>query len=298
MGYEQDDKDRVEHLWTRLSPEAVAACEREILRLGGEALKLCLTFPEPLLFARTRHWLVDIALRMPRDEALPVLLEALSHPAWQIYQIARDAIAKLGVEVKDALVANLRKGTVPGGRIQTLWCLHRLADPFGPLALGDRSLVAPIAEVAASDPAPEVRAYAVTALSRSEAGEAGDVIAKALEDASEEVRLAAMRAAGRLRLRACVPALLKMLDHDDAEVRADVVYALDRIGDVSAAPAVRERLTDESFYVRWAAVGALESLWEDANVGALEAAARDENPVVAKAAAETLARRSSTRSSG
>jgi HEAT repeat protein len=291
MGYNQEAKEAIDRLRPRLSPEVVEACAAEIARLGPEALKLCLTFPEPLIFAATRHWIVSIALRMPREEAVPVLLEALAHPDWRIFQIARDALAKLGTEVKDELVRNLESCRVPGGRIQTLYCLHFLADPYGPLAIGDQSLIGPIAKVAESDGSPEVRAYAIDVLSRSEAHDAEPTIAKALEDEDESVRLAAMRAAGRLRLKACVPALVQMVDHDDAEVRADVLYALDRIGDVSAAAAARERLKDESFYVRWSAVGALESLWEDANAAALEAAANDAHHVVAAAARDVLDRR-------
>ena len=295
MSYRQQAKDAMDRLRPHLSPETVEACASEIVRLGPEALKLCLSFPEPLVFPATRHWIVSVALRMPRDQAVPVLLEALAHPDWRIFQIARDALSKLGTEVTDALVTHLDACTVPGGRMQTLYCLHRLADPFGPLAVGDMTLIEPIAEVAASDPSPEVRACAVTVLSRSEAYEAAEVIVRALEDPDETVRLAAMNAAGRLRLKPAAERIVRMLDHDDAEVRADVLYALDRIGDVSVAPAVRDCLSDESFYVRWAAVGALESLWEDANVVALEAAARDENTVVAVAALETLARKTPKR---
>ena len=291
MGYDQEAKEAIDRLHAKLSPEAVEACAEEIIRLGPEALRLCMTFPEVLLFPATRHWIVSVALRMPREQALPVLLEALAHPDWRIFQIARDTIAKMGAEVKDALVEYLQTCPVPGGRVQTLYCLHRLADPFGPLAVGDRSLIAPIAKVAESDESPEVRAHAITVLSRSEADQAGDTVIGALDDDCEDVRLAAMKAAGRLALKDTVPALLRMLDHDEAEVRADVVWALDRIGDVGAASALRDCLGDEDFYVRWAAARALENLWENENVPALEAAAHDENTIVAVAALETLARK-------
>jgi len=291
MGYDQDAKNAMDRLHSKLSPEAVEACAAEIIRLGPEALKLCLTFPEPLVFPATRHWIVSVALRMKQEDALPVLLEALAHPDWRIFQIARDALTKLGPEVKDSLVQNLKTSEVPGGRIQTLYCLHRLADPFGPLAVGDGTLIAPIAEVAAEDESPEVRVMAVRVLSWSEAHGAADTIVRALADPSEAVRLEAARAAGRLRLRDAVTGLIAMLDHADPEVRADVLYALDRIGDTSAAPVARDRLTDDDWYVRWTAAKALENLWEDANAGALEAAVDDDNPIVAIAAIETLARK-------
>jgi len=291
MGYDQDAKDAMDRLRPRLSPETVEACAQEIIRLGPEALKLCLSFPDPLVFAATRHWIVSVALRMPRDEAVPVLLEALAHPDWRIFQIARDALAKLGTEVRDALVSHLNTCTVPGGRIQTLYCLHRLADPFGPLAVGDLTLIDPIAKVAATDASAEVRAYAIAVLSRSEAYEAADVVVRALDDPDETVRLAAMNAAGRLRLKPATSTLVAMLGHDEAEVRADVLYALDRIGEISAAPAARACLKDGDPYVRWAAVGTLETLWETENVRPLQAAVRDENTVVAVAALETLARK-------
>ena len=291
MGYEREHKELVEKLWLRLSPEVASACEEEIVRLGPEALKLALTFPEPLLFPPTRRWLARLALRMPQKDVMPVLLEALAHPDWRIYQVARDAISKMGTDARDALVENLETCPSKDGRIQTLYCLHHLADPFGPQAVGDESLIAPIAKVAASDESADVRAYAITVLSRSEASEAADVIAAALDDTSEAVRLAAVAASARLGLKEAISALISMLSHTESEVRADVVRALDRIGDVSAAAVVRERLTDDNWYVRWAAVGALENLWEDDNAAALEAAADDENTVVAVAAREVLDRR-------
>ncbi len=289
--YNQDAKNAMDRLHSKLSPEVVEACAREIIRLGPEAFKLLVTFPEPLVFPATRHWIVSVALRMKREDVVPILLEALAHPDWRIFQIARDAIAKMGTEVTSDLVANLKRCTVPGGRIHTLYCLHRLADPFGPLAVGDKSLIARIAKVAGSDESAEVRAKAIEVLSRSEAHEAADTVVGALEDESEDVRLAGATAAGRLRLEKAVPSLIKMLTHEDAEVRADVVYSLDRIGDLAAAEAIRERLADDDWYVRWAAARALENLWEDENVAALESAARDENTLVAIAAIETLVRK-------
>jgi len=287
----EDAKQTLVRLHERLSREVAGTVADELVRLGPEALKLLLSFPEPLVLAASRHWIVAIALRMKREEAIPILLEGLSHPDWRIFQVARDTYAKMGTDGRDALVENLKSCDVVGGRKQTLYCLHRLADPFGPLAIGDRTLIAPIAEAAASDASEEVRAMAVEVLSRSEAHDAEDTIAGALEDASESVRLEAAKAAGRLGLKKAVGALVEMLDHTQAEVRADVIYSLDRIGEVKSASAVRGRLDDEDWYVRWAAAKALENLWEPENVAALKRAAEDKNPVVAVAAVETLARK-------
>ena len=287
--YNHEAKEAMERLHQRMSPELIERIAEEIIKLGAGALKLALTFPEVLIYPAMRRWLARVALRMNHDEVLPVLFEGRAHPDWRIFQIARHALVPMGAEITTELVENLKTCPAPAGRVQTLYCLHRRVDPFGPLEIGDKSLIAPIAEVAESDESAEVRACAITVLSRSEAAEASATIVKALDDDSEEVRLAAAVAAGRLRLTEAVPALVKMLSHADAEVRADVVNSLDRIGRISAAPAVRKCLTDGDWYVRWTAATALRSLWEPANVDALKKCASDEHEMVAIAAAETLA---------
>lgn len=289
--YDDNVKQQMVRLHEKLSPEVVKAIEDEVIRLGPEALQLCLTFPEPLIYARTRHWLKEIALKMDREAVLPVLFEALAHPDWRLFQIARDALTLMGTEVRDELVDFLEHCPVATGRVQALWCIHRLADPYSPLEVGDKTLI-PAIEKATKDESEHVRAMAVQVLSRSEAHESSKALVDALDDPSELVRRKAVDACGRLRLADAATPLLRFLDHEDPQARADAIRALDRIGDVSTAAAVRKIMKDADPYVRWSAATALENLWENANVQALREATKDEEPVVAVAALEILARKS------
>ncbi|MHC4715474.1 MAG: HEAT repeat domain-containing protein [Planctomycetota bacterium] len=289
VSYDDEAKQMMVRLHERLSPEVAAELAAEVIRLGPEALKLLLRFPEPLVYAAVRRWIAGVAAQMPRDQAVPVLIEALSHPDWRIYQIARDALSAMGTEVRDTLAENLSACPSPDGRGQTLWCLHRLADPLSPLGVGDGSLVPAIAAAAAEDESETVRAAAVEALSRCEAPDAEAAIVRALEDPSDAVRLSAARAAGRLRATGAVAGLVALLEHDDPDARADVIYALDRIGDPRAAGPVCQRLADPDWYVRWAAAGALGNLPSADNVGPLRQATADPHPLVAAAAQQALA---------
>ena len=220
-----------------------------------------------------------------------MLIDALAHPDWRIFEIARYSLARMGSSVKDALLANLTQCGKPRGRIETLWCLHQLADPFSPSGSGDASLLPHIEQAARSDDSDQVRAKAIEVLSRSEAFGAEDTIVGAIEDPSEHVRGQAVKAAGRLCLKKAIPFLIETLGHHDPEVRADVIYALDRIGEPCAAKSVRALLTDEDWYVRWCAAKALENLWEPENAAALESAANDSHRLVALAACEAAERR-------
>ncbi len=288
MGYNDDAKQIMVRLEEKVSPEFVETVTAEVLRLGPEVFKLLLAFPETLVYAGVRRWVVRTAMTMDRDAVVPMLLEGLSHTDWRIFEICRHALARMGGDVRDALVAHLPECATANGKIQNLWCLEQLADPFSPRGSGDPSLIPCIEEVARSDDSAEARAAAICTLSRCEAYGAEDTIVAALDDPAETVRLHAARAAGRLRLKSAVPCLVKMLEHEDAEVRADVVYALDRTGDPAAAPAVRALLDDDDWYVRWAAVAALGCLWTAENADVLEAACADPNRVVSVAAREAL----------
>jgi len=289
--YDEQAKQMMVRLAEKLPPGLGERLADEAARLGPEALRLLLRFPEPLVHAGFRRWVRTVALRMPREQAVGVLIDALAHPDWRIHEIARDGLLEIGPEAREALVKSLAECPSAGGRRQALWCLHRLAETLSPPGEGDASLIQHIERAARADPSEEVRSAAVVALSRCEGPDPAGAILAGLADPSERVRLEAAKAAGRCRLKGAVPRLVEMLAHDDAEVRGDVIYALDRTGDARAAPAVRARLADSDWYVRWAAVKALEGLWEPSNVAALRNALEDPHPLVAAAAAETLAAR-------
>ncbi len=290
MGYDEEAKQMMVRLQPRLDGKLVDDIGREVVRLGPEALELILSFPDiTSLYAGVRSWIAKRALEMELDGVLPILIKALSHPNWSINQIARDTLAQMGTDVKDALVENLASCKEPWGRHQTLLCLHRLSDPFGPMQIGDKSLIPYIENVARSDESEVVRGTAVEVLSRSEAFEAEKTIVKALGDSDEPVRRQAVKACLRLRLKKSVKPLIEMLGDAAPELRAEIIYTLDKIGDLGTAEAVRKHLTDKDWYVRWAAAKALENLWEEGNIEPLKHAAEDENQNVAVAAIETLA---------
>lgn len=289
MGYNDDAKQMMVRLQPNINGKLVEELEREIVRLGPEAFKLLITFPETLVYAGMRGWVAKIAMQMKRENVLPILFEALSHPDWRINQIAHRVFAMLGAEVKDLLVENLKKSENDWGRYQTILGLQRLADPFGPFSPGDKSLISHIENAAKSDESEVVRGIAIEVLSRSEAFEAEDTMVKALDDSDESVRRQAVKACRRLRLKKAVKPLIKMLEGSGPETRAEIIYTLDHIGDVKAAEAVRKMLAGSDWYVRWNAVKALENLWEEVNIEPLKRSAEDDNPNVAIAAAETLA---------
>ncbi|MFB3891400.1 MAG: HEAT repeat domain-containing protein [Phycisphaerae bacterium] len=295
----------ITQLHERMSPQVIEAIEREIVRLGPDALRVILFFPEALVHPPARRRLARLATEMDHAKVLPVLVEALSHPDWRIFQITADALALMGAEPRDALAANLRDCQSAVGRAHTLFCIHRLADPFHWLGIGDRTLV-PLIAGAAGDESAEVRATAVESLSKCEALAGRDeaqaeayarAVTAALDDADETVREQAVKACGRMFDARCgdalsrpaVDRLILMLPAVAGEARADAVRALERIGDIRAAGAVRAMLGDRDPYVRWSAAVALRRLWEMGNATALAAAVNDPDPVVAAAARETLA---------
>lgn len=276
------------HESRKITPALGEQIAQEIIRLGPEAFKLLVTWADPLVYAGLRRWVRSVALRMKREEVVPILLEAMSHPDFPVHETGMYTLWEMGTDVRDALVENLSKCEVPGGRIRTLWCLHRLADPYSSAGIGDKSVLPAMQAAAKSDPSEHVRGSAVEMLSRCEAASAEENVLAGLEDTSEHVRFHAAKSAGRMRLAKAVGAMVQMLDDKDPDVRADVVYALDQIGDAGAAKAVRKLLSDADWCVRWAAAKALENLWEDQNIEPLIQATADENSLVAVAALETL----------
>jgi len=287
MAYDDEAKQMMVRLADKLPAGLGDTLADQAAALGPEALTLLLRFPEPLVYAGIRRWVRKVARRMDPAGARPVLLAAMSRPDWRIFEIARDVLCDTALSARDELTALLAGGEHAGGRLQALYCLDRLADPL--TGAGEAGIVPHMARAAKTDPDEAVRAAAVVALTRCDPEGAGEALLAALADPAEAVRLQAAKAAGRLRLAPAGPMILPLLDHDDPDVRADAVYALDRIGDAAAAGPVADRLGDDDWYVRWSAAAALRRLWQDANVAALRRATEDSHPLVAAAAAETLA---------
>ena len=282
MGYDDEAKQMMVRLEEKLPTGLGDMLIEQIVPLGPEMLQLLIRFPESLVYAGVRRWVRKVARRFPREQALPIMIEALSHPDWRVFEIARDVVTWYGLDARDALIANLNDCPSPAGRLNTVYCLHRLADPLAPPGIGDASIVPHLARAAESDESPEVRAAAVIALSRCGAEGVDKPILAALTDESDTVRCEAAAAAGRLKLAGAVAAVASMLGHADPQVRADLLYALSRIGDPSATDPVAACLADTDWYVRWTAVKALQRLQPEHD--AIGKCREDAHPLVAAAA--------------
>ena len=103
--YDEGAKDALDRLHSRVSPEVVETVAQEMVRLGPEALRLLLTFPEPLVFQASRHWIVSIALRMKRDEAVPVLIAGVGDEViWRKRRAEwAEALGMIGPSAKEAI---------------------------------------------------------------------------------------------------------------------------------------------------------------------------------------------------
>ncbi|MFO0665016.1 MAG: HEAT repeat domain-containing protein [Polyangiaceae bacterium] len=146
-------------------------------------------------------------------------------------------------------------------------------------ALGE-FLVAPgidaCAEAIKTDPAPEVRAAAASALGRLNSDGAG-ALTVALSDSDSEVKLAALKSAGRINTLVDVSAIAKLSGDKDANVRKRAIEVLDtyKAKDTAAAVAVLAK-NDPDSEVRLAACHALGSFGSAAQRGVLEDLAKND----------------------
>src|SRR3989339_528264 len=229
-----DIKQMMIRIQEKTPDEVFNNIKKEMLNVGPESIKFALSFPGMLITPGIRWGVVRLALKMPEKEIIPIFMDALSTTDWRLNQMAKDIFHALGIGATDALVENLKRCKVAWGKVQTLYCLNRLADPYSTLRIGDKTLI-PYIIKAVKDQSEEVRNMAIEVLSKSEAFEAEAVIVKCISDNSKTTKLEAIKASRRLRLKKAVPELIKILKNKDPELRAEAIYALDRIGDSEKA---------------------------------------------------------------
>src|SRR3989339_43918 len=292
-----DIKQMMIRIQEKTPDEVFNNIKKEMLNVGPESIKFALSFPGMLITPGIRWGVVRLALKMPEKEIIPIFMDALSTTDWRLNQMAKDIFHALGIGATDALVENLKRCKVAWGKVQTLYCLNRLADPYSTLRIGDKTLI-PYIIKAVKDQSEEVRNMAIEVLSKSEAFEAEAVIVKCISDNSKTTKLEAIKASRRLRLKKAVPELIKILKNKDPELRAEAIYALDRIGDSEKAIYIRPLLKDKDSYVRWCTVKALKSVWQDENIKALTEAVGDKDTSVAVAALEVIALKAAHKAMG
>jgi HEAT repeat protein len=154
-------------------------------------------------------------------------------------------------------------------------------------------------ERARSDPAPEVRRAAISAIASVGDGDSESISALVaiLESADDDGRLAAARTLGgdpKCKVAEAIPALARRLKDPSAKVREQAAESLGAMAPVSApaVPALTEALRDSQAEVRAEAAEALERLAAYARpaVPELMAALNDPDPKVRSEVAGTLER--------
>lgn len=222
------------------------------------------------------YWAVEAAVRAG-EQAVPRLVESLSHPVWRRREAAAEALRRIGEPVVEPLLSCLEGEDADRcfwaiktlGRLRASGAVPRLREFLRSerrdlvcaavdalSALGDRESLRTVVSFL-GHPDPEIRRTAVQALSAY-----GDVAVKLLADlldgSRRMVKFAASQALGATGDAALVP-LLEKLRTDSDELRYWAVRALERFQSPVVVSLLVDLLTDESGDVQLAAAEALAS---------------------------------------
>jgi twitching motility protein PilT len=282
------------------SPRAYAMLERKF-REGPQALRLAV---------------LDTLEAIGKDGALPLLVEALSHPQVVLRSKAADVMARLSdagkVDPARTILWLLKSPEVNVRRI-AIEIANRVGDKRGDLAprllrylrdedwwIRERTMDA-LAEMTGTnltrhlidylrDPSDVVRRYAIGALRRiRDARAMGALLELAAADADWWVREEAVNAVAALGDARAVPRLLDMLN-GAPDMKVVLVNALGTLGAAEALPALSEALFDADADVRLAVVHALEKLDARTQIRDIERCLADKVPRVRRAAQELFGR--------
>lgn len=156
---------------------------------------------------------------------------------------------------------------------------------------GDDQLLAKLAAMLATDPAPLVRRECAEVLGLVPIEDPAPLLA-ALTDEVAEVREAAATALGEVASSAAITALVacSVDQAEDKLVREAAVAALGAIGDPTAVPTLLGLITEAPPQIRRRCVAALSVFDGDDVEEALRSAARDRNPMVREAAEMVVGR--------
>ncbi len=160
-----------------------------------------------------------LAERQAMDQ-LPHILAQLAYSDRQNTMLLADVLQRFGDTAAPMLVA-LASGQAP-----------QEVREASLIALGTiRSLgsVKPLIAIAESDPLPDIRAQAISALGRIGDIRAGKVVIRALDEPEYIIRLHATQAAGKLRLNDALPHLAALLSDSAWWVRYRAAEALLRL---------------------------------------------------------------------
>jgi len=170
-----------------------------------------------------RRLAVEQLLRLPAEEAVPLLIGRLGDSAWRVRKAAIDRLIACREDalVLPGLVAALADGDDPGRRNAACEAL---------VAMGSRALDALIGATASADV--DVRKLAVDALATIGDGEVRTVFSAALADPDVNVRAAAADALGGVGGVAEMGELLRVATTADEAplVRLSALRSLERLG--------------------------------------------------------------------
>jgi HEAT repeat protein len=219
------------------------------------------------------HRIMDSLIRMAEDEEWLVRNEALTGLKQQVKviietgdgKLSRILVRMLGVddpEIVEMAVEGLRNlgGACVPVLVESLGSVSRAARRNTARTLGligDGRAVERLTEVLSSDPAPEVRAEAATAL-----GHIGEISALrplivAMGDRDEEARKRAADAVVRYGPTATEPVMVALEHGKSKQEKVAAISALGAIGDPRAVPILIDHLRSSYYLVRMATVSAL-----------------------------------------
>ena len=162
--------------------------------------------------------------------AVPVLVEALQHPAPRVHREAITVLARLGIAAAPALLTALQAGPL-NASARVVEALSRSSDPeVAPTLLRALQL---------RELAPEAQERIAEALARLADRKAAPVLLEALQfrylppEAHDRIADALARCGAHV-----VPRLLELLRGSDAGLRADAVEILIRMADEHPTPAL------------------------------------------------------------
>jgi putative membrane-bound dehydrogenase-like protein len=226
-------------------------------------------------------WYLDAASGRPVRVGVDELIQALSHPARSVRDVAQRRLAERGSGAVASLVRLLGDAGAPApARRHALWTL----DAIDGDATGRAAILA-----ATNDGDPSVRRQALRQIGCRRVRQAGESVRGRLRDADGGVRFQASTALGRIGDASAVPALIEALDETDVFARYATVTALNRIGRAEPAAwrAIVGALSHTKPACRDGAGMALRETYDSALVEALAAFTRD-RPGPAEARAQAL----------
>ena len=225
-------------------------------------------------------WFVPAASGRPFEATDGQLIEAMSHPSYQVRQVAQRRLADRGQRVAEPLTKLLGSVAAPwAARLHAVWALDAIDGDAPPRPDVVRAL---------SDADPRLRRQAVRQMATRKRSESLPALLARLNDYDESVRFQAAVACGRLADPSAIPGLQTTLADDDAWVRHAAFTALNRIGRAHPEqwPTVVNGLTNDDPLVRAGTEHALRATYDAALADAVARVARDPDaPPAARASA-------------